>query len=151
MAIPDQFRVDLIIGKCYDHSSTGCSYFYSLCLPGIFITTLHMTNSTSYSLLVRNLIRTCFRYLKLTSSSSVVIRWLVTGCWCCFCWRCLLELGVSTAAGMKESDSVVPVPCTLWVGSLNSCCSVFFMSLSLCCKTRIFCKASTYIHEGINL
>lgn len=106
-------------------------------------------NCTSYSLLVRNLIRTCFRYLKLTSSSSssVVILWLVTDCWCCFCWRCLLELGVSTAAWVKESDSAVLVPSTLWAGTLSSRCSVFFMSLSLCCRTRIFCKGWMKTYE----
>ena len=101
-----------------------------------------MTNCTSYSLLVRNLIRACFRYLKLTSSSSTtdVILWWVTDCWCCFCWRCLLEFDVSTAAWVRESDSAMLVLSALWAGTLGSHRNVFFMSLSLCCRTRIFCN-----------
>jgi len=47
---------------------------------------------------------------------------------------------MSTAAWVKESDLAMLVPSTLWAGTLGSHRSVFFMLLSLCCRTQIFCN-----------
>lgn len=51
---------------------------------------------TSYSLLVRNLMRTCFRYLKLTSSSLELL---------CLAVTVLDELGLRIAAEASASLS----------------------------------------------
>lgn len=77
---------------------------------------------TSYSLLVRNLMRTCLRYLKLTSSSLELL---------CLAVTVLDELGLRIAAEASTSLSIDEV------GILSSRWSVFFMSANRCCKTLI--------------
>lgn len=70
---------------------------------------------TSYSRLVRNLIRTCLRYLKLTSSSMEFPVFAVT---------VLDMLGFIMAASLSLSIDDV--------GTFNSLCKVFFISVNLC-------------------
>lgn len=88
--------------------------------------------TTSYSLLVKNFIKTCFRYLKFTSSSlGLLWRGVVT---------VFVELGFITAVSSASLSKDVE-------GILSSLWSVFFMSLRRCWRTFIVCNEIATLND----